>query len=187
MIPLLPSPTTFLGSLVALYDSGLSTRQIALNLGLSHGYVHKRLQQLAIGRSHSDAAILRQPAKSTHWRSCRQQARKVWTRTYGPIPEGCHIHHKDGDFTNNAIENLECLSARDHMILHHAGPDYGTPIHQRERWMATFAAYKINVRLHAAVCPECGKDFMQDKYDPSRTCGHSCAQTRVWRLRRAVL
>lgn len=47
--------------------------------------------------------------------------RRVWEVHRGPIPKGHHIHHVDGDGANNAIENLECLSAADHERLHHAG------------------------------------------------------------------
>ena len=35
-----------------------------------------------------------------------------------PIPEGCEIHHIDGDFTNNDISNLQLLTAKEHKELH---------------------------------------------------------------------
>lgn len=34
------------------------------------------------------------------------------------IPKGCHIHHIDGDKGNNAISNLVCLTAQEHLIIH---------------------------------------------------------------------
>lgn len=30
-----------------------------------------------------------------------------------------HVHHIDGDCTNDVLENLEVLNAREHMELHH--------------------------------------------------------------------
>ena len=42
----------------------------------------------------------------------------VWEFYYGPVPEGYHIHHKDGNRANNSIENLEALPGREHEKLH---------------------------------------------------------------------
>jgi len=44
--------------------------------------------------------------------------RAIWEHHNGPIPSGHHIHHIDGDPTNNDINNLECVSPRDHINLH---------------------------------------------------------------------
>jgi len=35
------------------------------------------------------------------------------------------VHHKDGDKTNDSVENLEVLDASNHTSLHHAGLKYG--------------------------------------------------------------
>lgn len=39
----------------------------------------------------------------------------VWEYYHGPVPEGCHIHHKNGNTIDNRLENLECLSAHEHL------------------------------------------------------------------------
>lgn len=44
--------------------------------------------------------------------------RDVWRHYNGEIPDGHHIHHKDGDPFNNEITNLECISSKDHFSLH---------------------------------------------------------------------
>lgn len=44
--------------------------------------------------------------------------REVWRDHHGEIPDGHHIHHVDGDPTNNDIGNLECLSPEEHAEKH---------------------------------------------------------------------
>lgn len=44
--------------------------------------------------------------------------RHVWEFYNGEIPKGFHIHHKDMDITNNSIENLDCLSPKNHCKAH---------------------------------------------------------------------
>ena len=43
---------------------------------------------------------------------------EVWKEHNGKVPSGCVVHHKDGDTSNNAIENLELLSGHDHLSFH---------------------------------------------------------------------
>lgn len=43
--------------------------------------------------------------------------RDVWQAAFGPVPAGCHVHHKDGDILNNKLDNLECLPAKEHLSL----------------------------------------------------------------------
>lgn len=44
--------------------------------------------------------------------------RYIWEKYNGKIPDGYHIHHKDHDKSNNDINNLELLSAKDHLHIH---------------------------------------------------------------------
>lgn len=44
--------------------------------------------------------------------------RAIWEKAHGPIPEGNHVHHKDGNVDNNTLENYECLSGQAHMAEH---------------------------------------------------------------------
>lgn len=44
--------------------------------------------------------------------------RDVWEHHNGPVPKGHHVHHIDGDTTNNCITNLECLPSKEHFKLH---------------------------------------------------------------------
>jgi hypothetical protein len=54
--------------------------------------------------------------------------RKIWSDHFGPIPkEPCgrsyEIHHKDGDYTNNSIDNLVCLTIQEHYEVHFSQGD----------------------------------------------------------------
>ena len=41
--------------------------------------------------------------------------RAVWAMAFGPVPAGCHIHHRDGNPRNNLLANLECQPANEHL------------------------------------------------------------------------
>jgi len=43
---------------------------------------------------------------------------KVWIEANGEIPKGHIIHHINGDKWDYSLENLECLSRRDHALKH---------------------------------------------------------------------
>jgi hypothetical protein len=43
--------------------------------------------------------------------------RLVWERAYGPIPDGCHIHHINGDPHDNRLENLKCVTRIEHNYI----------------------------------------------------------------------
>lgn len=43
--------------------------------------------------------------------------RDVWESAFGPVPDDCHIHHRDNDIGNNALSNLECMDASEHLRL----------------------------------------------------------------------
>lgn len=51
--------------------------------------------------------------------------RTIYEDHYGPIPFGHHIHHIDGNHSNNHIDNLQCVSAQEHYDIHKEQGDYG--------------------------------------------------------------
>lgn len=44
--------------------------------------------------------------------------RRVWAERFGEIPNEYIIHHINGDKKDNRIENLECLSRKEHCKKH---------------------------------------------------------------------
>lgn len=44
--------------------------------------------------------------------------RAIWEDANGPVPDGCDIHHRDGNPLNNALDNLECIAAMEHRRQH---------------------------------------------------------------------
>lgn len=153
-----------------LYVQGLSTRQVAKQVGYSYSYVAKLCAPVA--RSREEAAILRQLATSRHWRTCRQQARRVVERHLGrKLKREEHVHHKDGDYTNNALTNLEVLSARDHAHRHR--PPNPVPRHLRPNRRAYMQNYfaRTTVRVRCVVC---GQTFDRGKYAKRRSCSKPC-------------
>jgi hypothetical protein len=55
----------------------------------------------------------------------------VWILANGPIPADHHIHHLNGDCSDDRLENLECLPQSDHARLH---CPKGTQIGQQGRF-----------------------------------------------------
>jgi len=62
--------------------------------------------------------------------SLSNKYRKIWEKHFGIIPKDSEgrtyeIHHKDGDRNNNKIENLLCLSIKEHFDIHQKQGDMG--------------------------------------------------------------
>jgi hypothetical protein len=76
--------------------------------------------------------------------------RVVWAHHHGPIPPDHHVHHIDHDPTNNAIENLELLSAHEHAIFHFR-VDGRLKDYANEEWMAKIRGLAAVARRTPAV------------------------------------
>lgn len=61
---------------------------------------------------------------SPHWKNGFSRsrygirAREIWIKHHGLIPKGMVIHHRDGNFKNNSIDNLQMVSIAEHMRIH---------------------------------------------------------------------
>lgn len=125
--------------------------------------------------------------------------RVVWEHHHGPIPKGHHVHHIDGDRSNNDIFNLECVPGGEHLSRHMRDPSRAAHL-QKAIAAAQLAARdwhaseegrkwhsergKANGQLQARFgckCEECGKEFLS-KHRNARMCTRLCQQ-RNWRRR----
>jgi hypothetical protein len=50
----------------------------------------------------------------------RSYANWLWEINYGPMPEGCEIHHKDENVTNDNLDNLEIVKIGEHRGHHNS-------------------------------------------------------------------
>ena len=114
--------------------------------------------------------------------------RYVWEQEVGQIPKGCHIHHLNGDKSDNRIENLAILTASGHQRLH------GQEIERKEihrkliekarplavawhkseagrAWHSKHAKGSTQPRTEK-TCPVCGKLFQGTKLQ--KFCSNAC-------------
>ena len=106
-----------------------------------------------------------------------QQAK--WRFFRGDIPDGHHIHHKDGNHDNHALSNLECLPRKKHRAIHTKQPAF--------RKMLSRAARKLwqNRTYQQYVCAYCGETFESRHTDVCaiRYCSHQCGRQARKRAR----
>lgn len=112
--------------------------------------------------------------------------REVWKHHNGEIPDGHLIHHKDGDPTNNDIDNLELVTPSEHVDRH---PEMGlTPeeiemgIEAAKEWHQSEEGREWH-RQHikhvwetvdpkTKECEQCGDEF--EYYTNARFCSNAC-------------
>ena len=51
-------------------------------------------------------------------RGLDKKGRRIYEKQYGQIPSGHHIHHKNGDHSDNSLDNLVLMKASDHLSWH---------------------------------------------------------------------
>ena len=55
------------------------------------------------------------PGERYFSRGGKRLHRDVWCAAFGPVPDGCHVHHRDGNTLQNALANLECVPKSEHL------------------------------------------------------------------------
>lgn len=122
--------------------------------------------------------------------------RYIWTYYNGSIPDGCEIHHKDENPANNNIENLECLSKKEHKQLHadtlsddkrewyrinlqeNARPK-AVEWHKSEEgreWHRELIKkqHELGVFKHELICTNCGKSYVGERHGENTFCSNAC-------------
>lgn len=72
--------------------------------------------------------------------------RYVWEKHNGPIPKGFHVHHVDGDKSNNSVKNLEIIERRKHLSEHQNKWIKANPVVARKR---TKKAYTAAIKFYS--------------------------------------
>lgn len=79
--------------------------------------------------------------------------RKIWEQYYGPIPKdengrSYEIHHIDGNRLNNHIDNLKCVSIKEHYNIHHSQKDWSACLLISERMIISTEEKSILAKNH---------------------------------------
>lgn len=95
-----------------------------------------------------------------------REHRLVWYEAHGSIPEGHHIHHRNGKKDDNRLENLECLPLREHRRLHWPEVEPSFKPYQKvcvqtlARWKKKHGAWnKGKAAMITLSCSGCGRTF----------------------------
>jgi hypothetical protein len=92
--------------------------------------------------------------------------RKLWENNFGEIPvdekgRPYEIHHINGDNKNNSLENLKCVSIKEHFDIHYEQKDYSASIIIANRLGLSDIQLKelrlVGVPKPKVECPHCSK------------------------------
>ncbi len=115
--------------------------------------------------------------------------RRVWEAYRGEIPKGQHVHHQDGDVSNNRIANLQMVSAAEHRRIH--GPNSGSSFTEEDRGKAAerhkseagLEWHREHYKRHSAKalhekgqreCEWCGSSFTCRVVGVAKFCSGDC-------------
>lgn len=153
------------------------------------------------GYAYVDEYKFRRDSKSGYYLSTRKidNARKrlhvyMWEKYNGKVPKGYEIHHKDENKDNNEIDNLMCMTKKEHLQWHAANiseeqlekvranlelaREKASEWHKSEEgreWHRSQARkrFKHDVRFNL-TCTVCGKQYTSPK-KWSKFCSRNCA------------
>lgn len=122
--------------------------------------------------------------------------RAVWREAHGEIPRGSHVHHKNGDWNDNRLENLEVLSHGDHMRAHSDTFSKSPKLRRhldriRTKALQAHTRYKRTARgkqesrqrgltsqsrapVWVECCVQCGTKFERQSITKPRHCSQRC-------------
>lgn len=159
---------------VCAYREGLSIRQVAEKLGIAESVVSRIVYWAGVSRDRLYAVRNRigPVRQTTHWRTCRQRARRLMEKHLGrKLERWEHVHHINRDYTDNRLENLEVMPNSDHSKHHH--PANPTPRWLRPERQSYQKNYMESIRVKRN-CVRCGREFTTTKYQKGICCSSRC-------------
>ena len=121
--------------------------------------------------------------------------REVYAQSYGPIPAGMVVHHKDNDATNNDPDNLQLVSHTEHAQLHKKPFDGKRKAHlddmrplaaiwhrspEGRQWHSEHGRQAYAERTEATRnCEHCGQPYQTRHRGRARFCSNKCKA--AWR------
>lgn len=126
--------------------------------------------------------------------------RMVWETHNGPIPEGCVVHHIDGDKSNNSIANLMLMDDAEHKRLHQGTPE---AIERKRLYASNMIAWTRTLEgrrcsserakrtrardpIKTYICRECGEEFQATAPNGAIFCSPKCRTRDMRRRKREV-
>lgn len=105
-------------------------------------------------------------------RGNRSLHREIYREAHGEIPAGYHIHHKDYNPSNNALENLECLTPKEHMARH---PPRGFLVYDAKTRGEFISVGWKNKEPMQFFCAQCKEPFYSKRHG-TVWCSGRCQQ-----------
>ena len=110
--------------------------------------------------------------------------RRVWADAHGPIPKGFEVHHKDHDWRNNALWNLELAESgahqREHMLRRNADPVHLADTHAALALARVAAAEWHGSEAGLAWHREHGKRTWEGRASVPMVCGECGSEFRTF-------
>jgi hypothetical protein len=124
----------------------------------------------------------------------RKMHRDVWEHYNGKIPKGYHIHHIDGNPSNNDISNLQLMEASEHLTMevkkrHKQNPEWSKRFYEKgiemakdwhkseegRKWHSEHAKKIFATRIiYTLNCQVCGKAYQTKIVNNSKFCSNNC-------------
>lgn len=118
--------------------------------------------------------------------------RLVYEDNFGPIPNGMHVHHKDGNTGNNSPDNLELLTPKQHAREHITEERIEfwrknldeKARHKAAEWHSDPANREFHVKIGhlswqsfeptESKCMYCGSLFLNNRRGETKFCSNKC-------------
>lgn len=104
--------------------------------------------------------------------------RAVWVYHHGPIPDGHHIHHKDGNRSNNQVENLEPQDGMKHLAKHKLEWNRTAEAKRMHKELGLRNVHHTHENVRTFLCVVCGNPYQAMDCGTNKYCSPLCTSRR---------